>query len=229
MDLGIAMFLLSPFVGLLTCVVVHIVVSRASAAMPRVRAVICSILAGMSVVCGIGLIFVWRNAASAPATEPWGAAAVWVLTYLCLVYFYVFGFYNLSESARRIRLLIELYAAGNQGMTIEEILAAYNARMIVEIRVQRLLSGRQIVERGGRYFIGVPLMLYAAKLAAFVRALFLVGESEFGQVSSTATASSVVSPGSRPPLLYRPDVPTTHERSSSGNGEIPPAVAQEPG
>ena len=74
------------------------------------------------------------------------------LTYLSLAYFYVFGFYNLGESARRIRLLIELRSAGDRGMTLDEILAVYNARMIVEARLQRLLSGGQVVEREGRYF-----------------------------------------------------------------------------
>jgi len=50
-----------------------------------------------------------------------GHAVLWALTYLSLVYCYVFGFYNVCESTRRVRLLIELLAAGDRGLTLLEI------------------------------------------------------------------------------------------------------------
>jgi hypothetical protein len=66
-------------------------------------------------------------------------------------------------------------------MTLGEILTAYNARMIVEVRSQRLVSGGQIVERGGRYFIKGRLMLYAAKVLVLLKFVFLRGRSELSR------------------------------------------------
>ena len=110
----------------------------------------------------------------------WEMAGVWVLAYLFLAYCYIIGFFNLGESARRIRLLIELHGAGKRGMTLDEILAAYNARMIVEARLGRLLTGGQILERGGRYVSKRSPMLYIAKMLVLLKILFLGVRSELG-------------------------------------------------
>ena len=85
------------------------------------------------------------------------------------------------ESARRIRLLVELQAAGERGLTLTQILAAYNARMIVDARLGRLLAGGQVVERDGRYFIGKPLMLYGAKALVLLKIAFLGAPDEFAR------------------------------------------------
>ena len=89
--------------------------------------------------------------------------AVWFATYLLLAYCYVVGFFNLSESARRIRLLIELHEAPGHAMTLDEILTAYNARMVVEARLRRLVGAGFLVERGGRYWIGHRAGLWIAR------------------------------------------------------------------
>lgn len=186
MDLVTAVFSLSPFIGILACVFVHVLVARTAPKLPRLHGIVGSILAGLGVVAGMAAIFAGRNAASMSAADRGGAAGVWTLTYLFLAYSYGFGFFNLGESARRVRLLIELHVAGDQGMTLEQILTAYNARMIVRARLQRLLSAGQIVERGGRYFIKRPWMLCVAKGLVLLKRLFLGRESEFGCKGTTA-------------------------------------------
>lgn len=162
-DWGTAMLLVGPILGLGVCGVAHVVVSRALRTLPHQHGVMISVLAGGAlVVAGMG-VAVRGDAGGLSTLDAWGLAIAAGLTYVLLAYCYVIGFFNIGESARRIRLLIELESAGKQGLTLEEILAVYNARMIIEARLGRLLSGGQIVERSRRYLIKRRLMLHAAQ------------------------------------------------------------------
>ena len=171
------MFALSPLVGLGACVVAHVIVSRLAPAWPRARGVIVSVLAGGGVVLTLG----WRFlGASAPAPAPGGYVLAWGLTYLALAYTYVFGFFNVSETARRLRLLVELLDAGPRGLSLDAILRAYNARMIVEARLRRLVAGGQLALADGRYVMRRSLGLSVAKLLVGIKLLLLRAPSEFG-------------------------------------------------
>jgi len=163
-------FALSPLVGLGACVVAHVIVSRLAPAWPRARGVIVSVLAGGCRFLG----------ASAPAPAPGGYVLAWGLTYLALAYTYVFGFFNVSETARRLRLLVELLDAGPRGLSLDAILRAYNARMIVEARLRRLVAGGQLALADGRYVIRRSLGLSVAKLLVGIKLLLLRAPSEFG-------------------------------------------------
>jgi hypothetical protein len=176
MTLTIVVLALSPFFGLVMCMVSHVLVSRLRPALPRHHGIALSVLGGGSLVVLL-LAGAWPEPAMR-AAGPSGLSLTWVLTYLLLAYCYVIGFFNLGESARRIRLLIELHGAGSRGLTREEILASYNARMIVEVRLLRLVSGGQIVERLGRYVIRRGLMLRAAKLLALLKLILLGARNE---------------------------------------------------
>lgn len=180
MDPAAIVPLLAPLLGLLACVLLHVLVSRGAPSLPRPRVLAGSVLAGLAVVGAMALVFLGRSPAWTSPVDLLGSTAVWILAYLALAYCYVFGFYNLGESARRIRLLVELSGAGNKGLTLEELLAVYNARMIVEARLGRLLTGGQVVERGGRYFSKRSPMLYIAKTLSFMKVLFLGAPTEFG-------------------------------------------------
>ncbi len=118
-----------------------------------------------------------------------GHAVLWALTYLSLVYCYVFGFYNVGESARRVRLLIELLAAGDRGLTLPEILERYNSKMIVDARLVRLQAGRQIAERDGRFFTEWPVMLWMARVMVFLKKVLLGADSEFRVSQPTESLS----------------------------------------
>ena len=172
------MFALSPLVGLGACVVAHVIVARLAPAWPRARGVIVSVLAGGGVVLTLGLRFLW-GPAPAPAA-PVGYVLAWGLTYLALAYTYVFGFFNVSETARRLRLLVELLDAGPRGLSLDEVLRAYNARMIVEARLRRLVAGGQLALADGRYVLRRSLGLSVAKLLVGIKLLLLRAPSEFG-------------------------------------------------
>ena len=175
MSIALAVLALAPVFGLLACVALHIILSRTVAQLPRLHGIGLSALGGLGVV--VGMLLQGGSGAMPLFPNVWELTGVWLLTYLFLTYCYVIGFFNLGESARRIRLLIELYGAGDRGMTLHDILTEYNSRMIVEIRSLRLVTGGQIVERGDRYFIERRFMLYAAKAFVLLKLVFLGGKS----------------------------------------------------
>lgn len=168
---GLLLFL--PVIGLAVCVVAHVVVSRALPGLSHQHGIAMSVLVGCAAVASLVPWSLQADVARLPAIDLWGSALASVITYVLLAYCYVIGFFNIGESARRIRLLIELEAAGERGLSLAEILTLYNARMIIDSRLQRLLSGGQIIERGGRYFIRGRVMLYAAKALMLLKAVLL--------------------------------------------------------
>ena len=94
--------------------------------------------------------------------------------YLPLGYCY-FHFINLGETARRIRILREIYDSEN-GLSMKEILERYSAVNVVEMRLQRLLGNGQIVDNENRYYIGKPTMLLITKVLAMIK-LVILGKS----------------------------------------------------
>ena len=99
------------------------------------------------------------------------------VTYIALGYCY-FHFINLGETARRVRIAIELWES-EIGLSMDEILKRYNALMIINVRLQRMISNKQIVHRDGRYYIAKPIMLYLAKAIVIMKLILLNKRSEF--------------------------------------------------
>ncbi|TAM36227.1 hypothetical protein EPN54_05710 [bacterium] len=112
-----------------------------------------------------------------PAVERLSLIFVNLIIYGCLSYCY-FNFINMGETARRIRLLRELYDSG-LGLNREEILSRYNAEVVVDLRMRRLLNNHQIISRAGRYYVGSPVMLLIAKAIVLAKLVVLGKKSEF--------------------------------------------------
>ncbi len=87
----------------------------------------------------------------------WGYAA---LAYGCLAYAY-FHFFNLSETARRLHILIEL-RAGDE-IAREEIERRYSPGDMLKIRLERLVSSGQLRLEDGRYFLRSRILWAAAR------------------------------------------------------------------
>lgn len=98
-------------------------------------------------------------------------------TYSSLGYCY-FHFINLGETARRIRILRELYDSRG-GLTMDELLKRYNATDIFAVRIKRLLANRQLIYKDGRYYIGSPVMLLMSKIIVALKQLLFSKTSEF--------------------------------------------------
>lgn len=170
---------LTPVLGLFVCLLVHVLLSRAVPKLSRPRGILLSAVAGGVTVAAMAMVLRGTIVAQSARGDDLSTVVSWWLAYLALIYAYVFGFFNVGESARRVRLLIELHEAGERGLTQEECLRAYNAEMIVDARLRRLLAGGQIQQRNGRYFIGHRLMLYVAKLFVLLKLVFFGSPSEF--------------------------------------------------
>lgn len=99
------------------------------------------------------------------------------VTYFSLGYCY-FHFITLGETARRIRILRELYDSP-KGLSVDEILERYNAKEIVEKRIKRLLDNGQIIYKNGKYYIGNPTMVLMAKIIITMKLILLGKRSEF--------------------------------------------------
>lgn len=87
----------------------------------------------------------------------------------CTAYAY-FHVFNMSETARRIRMLLYLYEQG--GATADELFAVYPPTDMVTARLQRLVEMRQIARHAdGRYSISGWMLPWAANVIEFIRRL----------------------------------------------------------
>lgn len=100
-----------------------------------------------------------------------------ILIYSSLGYCY-FHFINLGETARRIRILNEIYHS-QDGLTLEDILKRYNSGIIIDLRLNRLLANKQLSFFNNRYCIKNSLMLYISKVIVFLKLIIMRKESEF--------------------------------------------------
>lgn len=109
-------------------------------------------------------------------SDEMGSLLLSLLSYAALGYCH-FHFVNLGETARRIRLLRELYHAGGS-LSHSELLCNYNAREVFEKRIARLLSTGQIILRDNRYFINSLTMVQIARLIVRLKIILLGKTSE---------------------------------------------------
>ena len=138
-----------------------------------------SVIIGFFVGCGSVLFLEWciypYNSGS--LREFFFLFAANMVIYSALGYCY-FHFINLGETARRIRILREIYDSGGR-LAMADILQKYNAKEIILKRVGRLLNNRQIALENGRYHINSRVVLAMAKSMVFLKLLTLGKRSEF--------------------------------------------------
>ncbi len=99
-----------------------------------------------------------------------------LLTYAALGYCY-FHFINLGETARRIRIVRELFEA-REGLSLDEILKRYSAEEIINRRFVRLIETNQVILKDNKYFIYGSIVLWMAKILAFFKRRLLNKKTE---------------------------------------------------
>lgn len=151
------------------------VVSRAVLKAGMLRSEAAGFVTGLCGIVAAGLINLSVLSPSQPLLT--GEFTANLIIYICLSYCY-FHFINLAVTARRIRLLRELYFSGN-GLTMEEILSRYSAKDMIEKRICRLLNTGQIVNINGRYITGKPVMYLIVKVILLMKLFVLGKKSEF--------------------------------------------------
>ena len=163
--------LFGPLVGLAANVVVQAAGFRFCSKLSLLKSIMLGFAAGVVMVCAIEA----HSALNHPRL-PYDESGIFLmnlLTYSALGYCY-FHFVNLGETARRVRILREVYDSPN-GLKIEEILARYNAKSIIQYRMDRLLNNGQVIVDNGRYIIGNPSMLLFSRILLFLK-FILIGK-----------------------------------------------------
>lgn len=166
---------LNPIIGLTINVLVQICGVRYILNLTLLKSIIVGFVFGVLSV--IGLDFYVFSPIPASAKDIISGLITNLLIYSALGYCY-FHFINLGETARRIRILRELYDS-QKGLSLDEILDRYNAKYIVAMRIGRLIYNGQIIEKDGRYYIGSPVMLFISRSITMLKFIVLGKRSEF--------------------------------------------------
>jgi hypothetical protein len=83
-----------------------------------------------------------------------------------------FHFFNMSETARRIRMLLQIRQAGADGLRAQDLEHAYSPRDMIEARLDRLVKMRQLaMGPDGRYRVAGRLLLRAGRAMNLWRCL----------------------------------------------------------
>ena len=152
-------------------IVIHLVISRRlvlyRAKALRQKGAIMSIIAGVLPLAGLFIVL---------ETAMGGKNGLfWRSFYLLGVYF-LFGYvyfhvFNMSETARRIRILAHGHREGK--VVKEELTQNYTRKQMVEIRIARLLALGELHRRNSNFIIGRGLLLMPARAVfAFRRTIF---------------------------------------------------------
>jgi hypothetical protein len=158
------LMVLAPVAGLAVNVIAQVALFRLRPVVGLLRSIYVGFALGLA--AALGLTAVACRQMGSPLGDAMGQGLVNGLTAGALGYGY-FHFLNLGETARRIRILREVVEAGGT-LTAGDLLQRYNARMMVEQRLARLLRNGQVVVREGRYALGRPTVLRMARALAWV-------------------------------------------------------------
>lgn len=152
--------------------ILHIIVLRRhrAASAFHVLVAVCALFGAIDV--GVWLWLIVRGASGLASRQDLilaGAASACL--YGLFAFGYVIGWFNLGETARRIRILREFARAPRRTMTASELLRAYDADMIVTARLQRLVGAGQLRVDGGRYTMGGRFFLRQAQMLTLMKVL----------------------------------------------------------
>jgi hypothetical protein len=163
----------SALVSFLLFLIFHVLVLRWRRAASALRVLVASCALFGALDAGLWLwVLVARSSRVAYSRPDLAlAAAASLALYGLFAFDYVVGWFNLGETARRIRLLRELARAPGRVMTAEDVLRAYNADMIVTARLRRLVGSGQLRLREGRYTIGGRFFIWQARMLARLKVL----------------------------------------------------------
>lgn len=105
---------------------------------------------------------------------------VWGLAYILIIFngltYMYFHFYNMSETARRIRLLVLIHT-NSEVANVDSLNSSYDVTSMVSLRLQRLQAMGQISQSEGKYFIKARLLLIGALALNFWRKLLRIKHS----------------------------------------------------
>jgi hypothetical protein len=159
--------------GFVLFLVAHVVVLRrhADASAFKVLVISCGLFGVLDAALWSWLMLVGQPGTGYEVPDMAVAALASLALYGLLCFDYVIGWFNLGETARRIRLLRELARAPRHTLTEDELLRVYNADLIVRARLARLVSSGQLRLDGERYKLNGRVFLRQAQTLALLKTL----------------------------------------------------------
>ena len=127
----------------------------------QIIVIICSFIGHMPMAAVLWMVYL-RHIAT-PVELIW-AVFYSLIVYNALAYSY-FHVFNMSETARRIRILYEIYTS--KQLKASDIAPLYNANDMLNSRLERLLSMKQIKLSHDRYLLDRRLLYYAARIVTW--------------------------------------------------------------
>jgi len=165
-NIDIKMFfvlLATPFIILSIQIILFKMRPRSSPQVLTIKSIIIGFLPSFSLIW----IFVYYGKYTPLSSKIWGCIYCFIV-YSAFGYSY-FHFFNMSETARRIRIMHEINHASI--LTEEEIINKYQISNIVNNRFQRLIELKQIRLLDGSYSINKKYLYYAAIILNYWRRL----------------------------------------------------------
>lgn len=103
---------------------------------------------------------------------------IYMLAFAFLVFngvaYAYFHFFNMSETARRIRMLLQIRRAGPAGLRVQELERQYSQKDMIETRLDRLVRMNQLsLAPNGRYRVAGNTLLWAGRIMGLWRRLVL--------------------------------------------------------
>jgi len=168
--------LMIPIMSLAVNVVIQILRFRITPGRGLLKSVVEGFIGGLLYVLMIE-IYIQRYLFPSPFPEFIFMTIANTIIYAACGYCY-FHFINLGETARRIRVLRELYECDG-ALSMQEILQRYHAKEIVEKRLGRLLRNNQVMYRDGRYYTKKSVMMVIAHIIVVLKWILLGRKNVF--------------------------------------------------
>jgi hypothetical protein len=173
-----------PVIGLTVNVIVQILTARADPETGYFRSVVHGFGAGLISPLAIGPVIQWYQ--NAPWQELAAIMLVNTATYVSLVFCFLMGFVLNARSSIRVRIFKEVQRSKN-GLSLEQLLAVYSQRKLVEMRLERFLKTQHFVLRAGRYYLNSSFLRVVAAIVRFLKILVIGKDFEFpGMTAQTS-------------------------------------------
>lgn len=149
---------------------IHALLARVSSGSPQVIAFRAAVI-GYIPIAAFLWIFVFRE--NKPTYLLLTAVIYSFIVYSSLAYTY-FHFFNMSETARRIKILFEIYRHGS--MRAKDLTALYKTSDIISIRLKRLSDMGQLECKEGFFSIKGGILYWAAHMILLWRKMLALQE-----------------------------------------------------
>ena len=164
---------LAPVTAAVADVAVHLLLSHLLPRGAQRKAILLAFAAGLAV---LGYLTLSGLPDGSAQSDQWAYAALNLAAYWGLAFGY-FEFVNLNIASLRIRILKELLTSPERSLDTTSLLARYDAKAILKKRLDRLVEGRQLELRNGRYYSGKSVFLNLARVMDALKMVILGSEA----------------------------------------------------